>query len=71
MICRFLVLKRLSLQTFINAVDLQESLRETRAHSHKVGFVPTMGALHEGHMSLFKEAKRHCDYVAASIFSES
>ncbi len=39
-----------------------------RAKRHRIGLVPTMGALHEGHVSLFRSAKEASDVVVATIF---
>ena len=43
-------------------------MREVRAHGKSLALVPTMGALHEGHLSLIRRAKQQCDTVAVSIF---
>src|SRR5229473_4565354 len=47
---------------------MKESARQARAESRILGLVPTMGALHAGHVALVERAKRDCSPVIASIF---
>jgi len=47
---------------------MKETVRQARAENHVVGFIPTMGALHEGHLSLIRRARADCSRVYASIF---
>jgi pantoate--beta-alanine ligase len=48
--------------------EFQRELQHHRAKGKTVGFVPTMGFLHDGHASLMRRAREECDIVAASIF---
>ncbi|WP_424340179.1 pantoate--beta-alanine ligase [Henriciella sp.] len=48
--------------------DLRAAVEVARQKGKKIGFVPTMGALHDGHISLVEKAGDKSDYVVASIF---
>jgi pantoate--beta-alanine ligase len=47
--------------------EMREQLKRLRKDP-RIGLVPTMGALHEGHLALFRTARRTCDHVVATIF---
>lgn len=51
-----------------NITEIQALMKEIRKEGKTIGIVPTMGALHKGHMSLIKKAKEKCDFVFVSIF---
>jgi len=48
--------------------ELRAELRQPRRDGRRIGLVPTMGAFHEGHLSLMRRARRDCGVVVVSLF---
>ena len=56
------------MQIISSAEDLAKTISNARQHGKQIAFVPTMGALHDGHISLVEIAKQSADFVVVSIF---
>jgi pantoate--beta-alanine ligase len=56
------------LRSFTTKLQLRQYLDEAVASGNTIGLVPTLGALHQGHISLIEQAQQQCDLVVCSIF---
>jgi pantoate--beta-alanine ligase len=57
-----------SMQIIAKLSEMQSLVESLRKQGRTIGFVPTMGFLHEGHLSLMRLSRQQCDHVVVSIF---
>lgn len=57
-----------AMQVFHQSQTLRQTLQAEREQGKRIGFVPTMGNLHDAHLALVRQARQHSDRVVASIF---
>lgn len=56
------------MQVVETIAEARQAVADARAAGHRVGLIPTMGALHQGHRALLDAARRGCDFRVVSIF---
>lgn len=56
------------MQTIISSQEISTLCKEWQRQGLKIGFVPTMGYFHQGHLSLMDEARKQCDKLVVSLF---
>jgi pantoate--beta-alanine ligase len=56
------------MQLIHSVSELRNLISQQRSNGARIGFVPTMGALHQGHLSLVELAQKRCDFVVVSVF---